>query len=147
MDNFKPDFLFESVDRYCLNCSGQSRDEETRLPAVKRMEVLFYPMLPDLKKKAMLFWGRFRKFPTLRPFILLIRATCGWTEVRSSDAIVLTGKGQSTRRKPYPTASFFTTNPTWTGLEKNPGLRGERPATNRLTHGTAVRCWSHLTNT
>jgi hypothetical protein len=33
-----------------------------------------------------------------------------------------------------PSATLFTANPTWI----DPGLRGERPATNRLSHGTAV---------
>jgi hypothetical protein len=28
-------------------------------------------------------------------------------------------------------------NPTWIDPGANPGLRGERPATNRLSHGTA----------
>jgi hypothetical protein len=32
-----------------------------------------------------------------------------------------------------------TTNSTWTGPGSNPGLRGERPATNRLSHGTAYQ--------
>jgi hypothetical protein len=31
-----------------------------------------------------------------------------------------------------------TTNPTWTDPGSNPGLRGERPATNRLSHATAL---------
>jgi hypothetical protein len=31
-----------------------------------------------------------------------------------------------------------TTNPTWIDPGANPGLRGERPATNRLSHGTAT---------
>jgi hypothetical protein len=30
-----------------------------------------------------------------------------------------------------------TTNPTWTDPGSNPGLRGGRPAANRLSHGTA----------
>jgi hypothetical protein len=30
-----------------------------------------------------------------------------------------------------------TTNPTLTDLGSNPGLCGERPATDRLSHGTA----------
>jgi hypothetical protein len=34
-------------------------------------------------------------------------------------------------------ATLSTTNPTWTGPGSNPGLRGERLATNRLSHGTA----------
>jgi hypothetical protein len=36
-----------------------------------------------------------------------------------------------------PSATLFTTNPTWIDPGANPGLRGERPATNRLSHGTA----------
>jgi hypothetical protein len=34
-------------------------------------------------------------------------------------------------------ATLSTTNPTWTEPGLNPGLRGERPATNRVSHGTA----------
>jgi hypothetical protein len=33
---------------------------------------------------------------------------------------------------------FVTTNPTWIDPGANPGLRGERPATNDLSHGTAI---------
>ena len=37
-----------------------------------------------------------------------------------------------------PTASLSATNPTWTGLGSNPGLCGEGPVTNGLSHGTGV---------
>jgi hypothetical protein len=37
-----------------------------------------------------------------------------------------------------PSATVSTTNPTWIDPGANPGLRGERPATNRLSHGTAL---------
>ena len=37
------------------------------------------------------------------------------------------------------TATLFATNSTWNGLGSNPGLRGERPATDCLSHGTAER--------
>jgi hypothetical protein len=37
-----------------------------------------------------------------------------------------------------PSATLSTTNPTWIDPGANPGLCGERPATNRLSHGTAV---------
>jgi hypothetical protein len=37
-----------------------------------------------------------------------------------------------------PSATLSTTNPTWIDPAANPGLRGERPATNRLSHGTAL---------
>jgi hypothetical protein len=48
--------------------------------------------------------------------------------------MILTGENRSTRGKTCPSA---ITNPTWTDLGLNPGLRGEKPATNRLSHGTA----------
>jgi hypothetical protein len=35
-------------------------------------------------------------------------------------------------------ATLSTTNPTRTALGANPGLRGEKPATNRLRYGTAT---------
>jgi hypothetical protein len=38
-------------------------------------------------------------------------------------------------------ATLSTTNPTWTDPGSNPGLRGERPATNRLSHDTAYCGW------
>jgi hypothetical protein len=37
-----------------------------------------------------------------------------------------------------PSATLSTTNPPWIDPGANPGLRGERPATNRLSHGTAL---------
>jgi hypothetical protein len=37
-----------------------------------------------------------------------------------------------------PSATLSTTNPTWIDPGANPGLRGERLATNNLSHGTAV---------
>jgi hypothetical protein len=36
-----------------------------------------------------------------------------------------------------PSATLSTRNPTWTDPGSNPGLGGERPATNRLSHGMA----------
>jgi hypothetical protein len=38
-----------------------------------------------------------------------------------------------------PSATLSITNPTWIDPGANPGLRGERPATNRLSHGTAAK--------
>jgi hypothetical protein len=41
--------------------------------------------------------------------------------------------------KTCPSATFSTTtNPTWPDLGSNPGRRGGKPATNRLTYGTAT---------
>jgi hypothetical protein len=49
----------------------------------------------------------------------------------------LTGENRSTRGKAGPSATLSTTHPTWTKPGSNPDLRGERPATNRLSNGTA----------
>ena len=45
----------------------------------------------------------------------------------------LTVENRSTQGK----TNSSTTNPTWTDPGLNPGLRGGRPATNRLNHDTA----------
>jgi hypothetical protein len=47
-------------------------------------------------------------------------------------------RSRPTRSKTYPGATVSTTNPTCTGLASNPGLRGERPVTNRLSHDMAL---------
>jgi hypothetical protein len=49
------------------------------------------------------------------------------------------GKPENSEKN-NPSATLSTTNPTWIGPGANPGLRGERPATNDLSHGTALRC-------
>jgi hypothetical protein len=48
----------------------------------------------------------------------------------------LTGENGSTRGKTCLSATFSTTNFTWTDPGSNSGLRGGWPATNRLSHGT-----------
>jgi hypothetical protein len=47
----------------------------------------------------------------------------------------LTGENRRIRGKIGPSATLSTINPTWTDPGSNPGFRGERPATNRLSHG------------
>jgi hypothetical protein len=42
-----------------------------------------------------------------------------------------------TRRKTCPSVTLSAINPTWIDPGANPVLRGERPAANRLSHGTA----------
>jgi hypothetical protein len=59
----------------------------------------------------------------------------GFGERRWND--ILTGENRKTRRKTCPSATLSTTNLTWIDQCANPGLRGERPATNDLSHGTA----------
>jgi hypothetical protein len=51
------------------------------------------------------------------------------------------GKPKNSERKTCPSATLSTTNPTWIDPSVNPGLRGERPATNDLSHGTAPYYW------
>lgn len=45
--------------------------------------------------------------------------------------------GNSGRKKPCSRHTLCSTNPTWTVHELKPGLRGKRPATNRMNHGTS----------
>jgi hypothetical protein len=45
-----------------------------------------------------------------------------------------------------PSANLSTTNPKWINPGANPGLRGERPATNRLSHGTPTKCNTFFAN-
>jgi hypothetical protein len=45
-----------------------------------------------------------------------------------------------TRRKTCLSATLSTTDPTWINPGSNPGLRGERPANNDLSHGTVLNC-------
>jgi hypothetical protein len=55
--------------------------------------------------------------------------------MESHDGMILTGKIGRTRRKICPKCQFFSaTYQSWT----DPGLDGERSATNRLSHGTAL---------
>jgi hypothetical protein len=58
--------------------------------------------------------------------------------------VKLTGENRSTRTKTCPSATLSTTNPTWTDPGSEPGLRGERPATNRLSHGKALSTLIYL---
>jgi hypothetical protein len=57
--------------------------------------------------------------------------------MENDGGMILTGENR--RRKTCPSATLSTTNPTWIDPDANPGLRCERPATNRLNHGTALR--------
>lgn len=51
--------------------------------------------------------------------------------------MIMTEEDRSIWRKTLSTSTLSTTNLMWTGLESNPDLRGERLATNRLSHCTA----------
>jgi hypothetical protein len=58
--------------------------------------------------------------------------------LESDGGMILTGENHRTRRKTCPSATLSTTNPTWIDPGVNPGLRGERPATDDLSHGTVI---------
>jgi hypothetical protein len=49
----------------------------------------------------------------------------------------MTEENRCTLRKTWPSATLSNKNFTWTDPGSNPGLRGERQASNRLSHGTA----------
>jgi hypothetical protein len=51
--------------------------------------------------------------------------------------MLLTGESRGTRRETCPSVTLLTRKPTRTNQGANPGLRGERPEANRLSHGTA----------
>jgi hypothetical protein len=57
--------------------------------------------------------------------------------LESDGGMIFTGQNRRTRRKTCPSATLSTTNPTWIDLGTNPGLRGDRPVTDDLSHGTA----------
>jgi hypothetical protein len=52
--------------------------------------------------------------------------------------MISTGENRRTRRKPCPSDNLSTTNPARTGL------RGERPATNDLSHDTAFKTHNYI---
>jgi len=56
---------------------------------------------------------------------------------RTLAAMILTGSNQITRSKTCHSATLSITELTCTDLGSSPGLRGERPATNRLGQDTA----------
>jgi hypothetical protein len=60
-----------------------------------------------------------------------------YMNVESHGGMTLTGKYRRTLRNACPSATLSTTNSAWNEAGAIPGLRGERPAANRLRNGTA----------
>jgi hypothetical protein len=58
--------------------------------------------------------------------------------MESHGGMVLTGENRRTQRKTCRNATLCITNPIWTDAGANPDLRGERPATNSLSHGMNI---------
>jgi hypothetical protein len=54
----------------------------------------------------------------------------------SHGGMILTGENRRTWRQPCPNATLPTRLLKWTDQGTNPGLRGKKPPTNRLSHGT-----------
>ena len=102
--------------------------------ALKNEEIPFLSSAPRFPKSIV-----FGEVSRLRPFVRLVRATCRWGSVWSIGGMILTGEKISTPRKTCPCATLFATNLTWTDLESNAGLRGERPVTTIWSHGTASK--------
>jgi hypothetical protein len=57
--------------------------------------------------------------------------------MESHGGIILTGETEKKQEKTCPSATLSAINPTWTDPGANLGLRGKRPAINRLSYGTA----------
>jgi hypothetical protein len=71
-------------------------------------------------------------------YVSILRIPPDDVSLESDGGMILTGENRRTRRKTCPSATLSTTNPTWIDPGANPGLRGERPATNHLSHGMAL---------
>jgi len=93
--------------------------------------------------------------PRLRPFVLLITATCRWRWVWSIGGMILTwqGKNKVLGRKLVRLPLLFSTNLIWIGLGSEPGLRNETliiitiqdwPRTAQQTHSVPVIYANHL---
>jgi len=58
--------------------------------------------------------------------------------------MILTGGNESTREKTCHNVTSLSVFLTRTVLETNPGLRGKKPATSRLSHGIDLaRFWNY----
>ena len=107
------------------------------LSRLKKKEWTFFSMNFSNFRKSIPFWMA----PRFRPFVHVIRATRSWRWVWSVGGM-MTGKNRSTARKTCPSATLSTTNLTLTGLGFEPGLCGERTATDRPNHGNDLNYMS-----
>ena len=78
--------------------------------------------------------------------VLSVKTTCRRRSVRGIVGITPTKETRSTRKKTFSNATLSTTNPTWSGLESSPGLLRQKPATNGLSHGYALKTETYLNN-
>jgi hypothetical protein len=82
-------------------------------------------------------WGGSSTQAWMPTYVSIFSRWCEFGERRWND--ILTGETRRTRRKTCLSATLSTTNTTWI----DPGLRGERPATNDLSHGMAYN-WFNI---
>ena len=76
------------------------------------------------------------KYPTKNIVNFVVWVMNKW--VRGTGGMMLTGGNRSTGTAACPSLTWATESKTQTGLELNPGLRGDRTPPNRLIHRTAV---------
>ena len=117
-----------SLASVCCNV-GRSSVEINR-----KVGVLFRTMLSDFRN-----FIAFCKVPRLRPFIVLVTAACRWRWVWSIVGMILTGGTEMLGEQPHLITLCLHKILIWTLLGSNPGLRRERPATDRLKHGTTLQ--------
>jgi hypothetical protein len=104
----------------------------------------------DMLQNLVLIWEVFKDFQGKLIFIVAKVGDYVFVELRpltcplsspqvihkwiwSNGGMIWKDKNRRTRRKTCPSPTLSTTNPTWTALSTNPGLRGKKPATNRVT--------------
>jgi len=71
-----------------------------------------------------------RKVPRFCPFDLLVRAKCRWKWLLTSGRMILKGENRSRLNITCLSGTLCTINPKWTDIVSNPGMCGDRPATN-----------------
>jgi hypothetical protein len=78
---------------------------------------------------------RLRGTGPLTGVLPILQMICEW--IGSICGIIFDMGAQKDWRRTCPSAIWSTKNPTWNDLRANPDLRLEKPATNRLSYGTA----------
>jgi hypothetical protein len=76
------------------------------------------------------------KISRICPFVSLVRVICSLRSARSICGMIQGVENGSTRRKTCPSVSLSSTNLTLTGPGSKLDLRGEKPVTSHLSHGT-----------
>jgi hypothetical protein len=96
-----------------------------------KVKYLSYPLFPDFQKCIPVYG----KFPGFDHWLFDKKNT--WMEMNREHCWNDTDKEkQNTRSKSCPIATWSAINLTRIGLGSNPNVRCDKPATNRLDHGT-----------